>query len=93
MAFAVRGGKIYVIGGIDNSGTITDSMFVYDPLVAVDSWSTGPPMPTARRACRAAVVNDTIYVIGGDGSADTEGYANEAYGPFPPPVYLPTVLN
>jgi hypothetical protein len=59
-------------------------MFVYDPTLL---WSTSTPIPTARRASRAAVVNDIIYVIGGAGALGA-GTAFEAYGQFPPPVFL-----
>jgi len=43
------GGKIYVVGGTNKIDAITptlNSMDIYDPVT--DSWSSGPPMPTAR---------------------------------------------
>jgi hypothetical protein len=89
MAVAVRQGKIYVIGGFYNELTnVKDTMFVYDP--ETNSWSSGPPMPTARSACRGAVVSDSIYVIGGAGVLGA-GEANEVYGSYPSPLYLPLV--
>jgi hypothetical protein len=91
MATAVRGGKIYVIGGTDNSDTknIVDTTFVYDPDTAM--WSTSTVMPTARRSCEAAVVGDKIYVIGGVGEAGA-GSANEAYG-FEPISTTTTIIS
>jgi N-acetylneuraminic acid mutarotase len=86
MAVAVRQGQIYVVGGTDhwssvNPGNPKNTAFVFDP--GTNSWSTTVnPMPTSRTACRAAVVNDIIYVIGGKGDPGA-GSANEAY-PFQP---------
>ena len=36
---------------------------IYDP--ATDSWTAGAPEPTERKGFSVAVVNDTLYVIGG----------------------------
>lgn len=54
--------KIYVIGGLQ-SGNGLDLNQVYDP--QTDSWTTGTSMPTARYDLGLAVVNDTIYAMGG----------------------------
>jgi N-acetylneuraminic acid mutarotase len=35
----------------------------YDP--ATDTWTTKAPMPTARQGLAAAVVNGSLYAIGG----------------------------
>ena len=91
MAAAVRQGKIYVIGGRNLDDDYMKTMFVYDPLT--EAWTTDDSMPTARGACRAAVVDDTIYVIGGESDVSESGTANEAYGSFPPLVFLPLVLR
>ena len=90
MAVAVRQDKIYVIGGADEYNDSKNTMFVYDDSTLL--WSTGAPMPTARRATRAAIVNDIIYVIGGAGALGA-GTAFEAYGQFPPPVFLPFLVK
>jgi N-acetylneuraminic acid mutarotase len=91
MAVAVRQGKIYVIGGANvGASGVNNTMFVYDP--GTNLWSTGDPMPTARHACRTAVISDKIYVIGGEGDLGA-GMANEVYGLFPQPMYLPLVMR
>ncbi len=56
------GGKIYVIGGDNDSGA-TNSVEAYDP--AADAWETKAPMKTSRTNFRTAVVNGKIYAIGG----------------------------
>jgi hypothetical protein len=40
--------KVYVFGGMDQTGLATDDVQIYDP--ASNSWSTGPKMITARFA-------------------------------------------
>ncbi len=61
---SVVNGKIYVVGGTKLPG-ITDLSFneMYDP--STNSWIDKAPMPTARGFLSTAVVNDTIYAIGG----------------------------
>jgi len=67
---SVVGGKIYVIGGWNAIGewnpqwdalTRVDE---YDP--AADTWTRKADMPTARGYTSTCVVNEKIYVIGGD---------------------------
>jgi len=71
--------RIYVFGGESPDGTF-DTVEAYDPWT--DQWQTLPPMPTARHGLGAAVVDGTIYVIGG---GPTPGLsvtgANEAFTP------------
>jgi hypothetical protein len=54
--------RIYVIGGLQNSYGLNITQ-VYDP--QTDSWTTGASMPTARYNLGSAVINDTIYAMGG----------------------------
>ena len=54
--------RIYVIGGLQ-SGNGLNLNQVYDP--QTDSWTTGASMPTARYNLGVAVVNDTLYALGG----------------------------
>jgi len=82
LGVAVVDGKIYAIGGyleqISFSGHLgTNEM--YDP--ATDTWATKEPMPTARNRFGIAVVQNKIYVIGGE---TDDGYteANEVYDPL-----------
>lgn len=78
-AVAALGGRIYVLGGQrTDTGTVpgpaTAAMQAYDP--STDSWSSAPPMPTARMGLVAAVVNGKLYAIGGS----TDGYSTSAVG-------------
>jgi N-acetylneuraminic acid mutarotase len=73
--------RIYVIGGKQNLDAVNFNQ-VYNP--EKDRWSIGTAMPTARYGHGVAVVNDTLYAIGG-----IEGWigapvsaANEQYTPF-----------
>ncbi len=81
-------GKVYVIGGRLGAAFITvfpgnvDLVQEYDP--ATDAWALKAPMPTARSAASSAVLNDRIYVAGGE--VQTNEYlaafrAFEAYDP------------
>jgi N-acetylneuraminic acid mutarotase len=94
-ASAVLDGKVYVMGGQrTDSGTtpgpVTNLVEVYDP--ASDTWSTAPPLPTARMGLVAAVINGRIYAIGG--SAD--GFGTLALGTvevFDPVTHLWSTLT
>jgi N-acetylneuraminic acid mutarotase len=55
--------RIYVIGGYSKSEDYSSLNQIYDPVK--DTWSLGAPMPTGREALAVAVVNDTLYAIGG----------------------------
>jgi N-acetylneuraminic acid mutarotase len=58
--------KIYVFGGLtfqDGESISTAITRVYNP--ETDSWNTGSSMPTQRVRFNVAVVDDKIYVIGG----------------------------
>ncbi|MCR3922953.1 MAG: hypothetical protein NUK65_10650, partial [Firmicutes bacterium] len=72
--------RIFVLGGKQGLDAVKLNQ-VYDP--ETDTWSTGTPMPTARYGLGVAVVNDSLYAIGG-----REGWfgspvsaANERYTP------------
>ncbi len=68
----VVAGKIYAIGGYLNprdwkpglQGRL-DLVEVYDPVS--DTWAKRADMPTRRDGVRTAVIDDTIYAIGGAG--------------------------
>jgi len=63
---AVVDGKIYAIGGANNSASGPNVLSVneeYDP--AKNSWTTKAPMPTARHSFGIAVYQNKIYCIGG----------------------------
>ncbi len=90
--------RIFVIGGKENLDGVKLNQ-VYDP--KTDTWVAGPVMPTARFGLGVAVVNDSLYAIGGN-----EGWfgtpisvANERYTPasfvpeFPSWIILPLFLT
>jgi N-acetylneuraminic acid mutarotase len=54
-------GKIYVLGGFQ-AGGLGDVVQVFD--TAACAWSAGPNMPKDVHHTNAAVVGDTIYVVG-----------------------------
>jgi N-acetylneuraminic acid mutarotase len=69
----VVNGKIYLIGGYvpDNSSYgFSPSTFneVYDP--STDSWTVKAPLQTASSIYASAVVDNKIYIIGGDGAGE-----------------------
>ncbi len=70
--------RIYVFGGEVDANVVTNLTQVYDP--ETDTWTTGAPMLTPRRALGVAVVNDELYSIGGY-NGDTRLAINEKYTP------------
>ena len=56
-------GKIYLIGGMDASGSSLTVVEEYEPTNG--TWTTKKSMPTARSGAETAVWNGEIYVIGG----------------------------
>ena len=48
-------------------------VFAYDP--AMNSWEERADMPTSRGACGVAVIDDLIYVAGGQPSARSQDFA------------------
>ena len=90
--------RIYLIGGQlgthETGGNRTNMVQVFNPENNI--WSVGVSMLTARDGLAAAVVNNTVYAIGGVGGnflLSGEGYAeNEAYTPIvdQPPFSSPS---
>ena len=56
-------GKIYVIGGFDDSGNPTASVEVYDP--ATDRWRQVAALPQPRHHAAAIGLEGKLYVVGG----------------------------
>ena len=78
LGVAVVNGKIYAIGGGNNTAagpTLLNVNEEYDP--ATNTWETKTAMPTARAGLSANTVNGRIYLMGGDPGNTT----NEAYDP------------
>ena len=89
--------RIFVIGGKENLDGVNLNQ-VYDP--ETDTWVAGSAMPTARYGLGVAVVNDSLYAIGGhEGWFGTPiSAANERYTPadfipeFPSWIILPLFI-
>jgi len=81
---AAVGGKIYAIGGSNDShrpfslGTVLDVNEEYDP--TRNFWVFKKPMPTPRALFAIAVYGDKIYAISGVSSEGATG-VNEVYDP------------
>ena len=56
--------QVYIIGGMDGNGTYLTSTFAYDSIIDVDN-NTLAQMPFPRATFTTAVLNNTVYVIGG----------------------------
>ncbi len=56
-------GKVYVIGGYQDDGTPTNSLYEFDS--AKNQWRALKPMPTARGALGAVVSGEKIFAVGG----------------------------
>lgn len=64
MAACAVDGKIYAFGGLGGLAKVEE----YDP--ATDTWTSKTDMPTGRSFLECSVIDDKIYVIGGN---DSEG--------------------
>jgi hypothetical protein len=59
-------GKLYVIGGSDDTLTGVNTVYQYDPAhVAGRRWQQMAPMPTRRLYLAAAALDDLVYAVGG----------------------------
>ena len=57
------GGKLYVVGGWDNSGNPVGALEIYDP--GTNTWTTGASEPTAYAGSSSTTFDGKMYVIGG----------------------------
>jgi len=81
LGVAVVNGKIYAIGGGNNTAagpTLLNVNEEYDP--ATNTWTTKEPMPTARQSFGIAVYENKIYCIGGSTNGPRLA-VNEVYDP------------
>ena len=81
LGVAVVNGKIYAIGGENNSAigpNVLNINEAYDP--ATNTWTTKKPMPTARHSFGIAVYQNKIYCIGGSINGPYLA-VNEVYDP------------
>jgi large repetitive protein len=75
----VISGLIYVVGGYDGTGIITDNK-IYNPVT--NTWSTGAPLPVATAFGASAVVKNVLYIFGGYVSGNSSSTAAVwAYNP------------
>ena len=72
---------IYVLGGRDASGTAHSTVFIYNTYT--DTWTTGTSMPTTCHKGGAAIIDNTIYLVGGWNNAGT-ALSNLYYGVIDP---------
>ncbi|PKL16743.1 MAG: hypothetical protein CVV49_14585 [Spirochaetae bacterium HGW-Spirochaetae-5] len=56
-------GKIYIIGGFNNLGTVVNIVQIYD--IATNSWTAGTPMSESRANHSAVALNGKIYITRG----------------------------
>jgi N-acetylneuraminic acid mutarotase len=88
--------RVYVLGLAVNQHPTPSTNQVYDP--KTDSWATATPMPTNRTYFGVAVINDTLYAIGGHlyPSGEITG-VNERYYPIgygvPPEIKIASPEN
>jgi N-acetylneuraminic acid mutarotase len=75
-AGGVIGNKFYVVGGV-HGNSVTGYLDAYDP--ATNSWTTLASMPARVSLAAAAVIQNQLYVIGGNGSPGGRGVF--AYSP------------
>jgi N-acetylneuraminic acid mutarotase len=79
MGLVAIAGRLYAVGGRFNTFEYnTNLLDVYDP--ATDSWTSLKPMPTARSGMAVAMMDNKIFVFGGEKLGGTFNQA-EAYDP------------
>jgi len=73
------GNKVYIAGGVTAMPPLawTNDVQEYDP--ATNSWRIVGSLPTSRYAAIAEVVNNRLYVIGGDNNSQTLKINESAY--------------
>jgi uncharacterized protein (TIGR03437 family) len=77
---AVIGRRIYVAGGLRGGGTVSDDFEVFD--TETRTWTTLPPMPTARDHLTAQAAGGRFYALAGRRGAIAAGVAaTEEYDP------------
>jgi hypothetical protein len=76
-ALAESNAKIYVMGGYPSSRQTVRTVQIYD--IASNRWELGPQLPQPNNHGMAAAVNGKIYLIGGQLTADQEGYVDTVY--------------
>jgi N-acetylneuraminic acid mutarotase len=79
MGLVAINGKLYAVGGRFNTFEYnTNLLDVYDPVT--DSWKSLKPMPTARSGMAVTVMDNKIFVFGGEKLGGTFNQS-EVYDP------------
>jgi len=101
IAVAALGNRIYVIGGYPQGRIPSNVVQVYD--AATDRWEYGPPVPLPMHHAMAAVVDGTLYLIGGEfdgaGTGRPEVFLSDVYalnpqsGEWTPRAPMPTARS
>ncbi len=68
-------GRIFVVTGVTQDSTSTDTIFMYDP--TTDTWTALPPAPAAAQSPISVQIDGRIYVVGGQ--EDNVGTTNNTY--------------
>src|ERR687898_3527383 len=82
IAGAALNGKVYIIGGFDESGQSTTTVEVYDPIE--DKWTTAATLPQPLDHTAAASYDGKLYVVGG-GYLSRDALSNNLF------IYDPTI--
>ncbi|GJM70185.1 hypothetical protein HMSSN036_24010 [Paenibacillus macerans] len=80
-ASGVINNQLYVAGGIDNTGTYTNTVFHYNP--TTEAWTKTAPMNQGRELTAYGVVGEKLYVAGGvyQNSGQNQTDALEVFDP------------
>lgn len=92
-AAATVEGKIYVVGGEGDKGTL-DTVEMFNPVLG--TWRSLPPMLNPRSACAAVAAFGKLYVFGGKGRKEllnTAEVFNPATGTWAALAQMPTARS
>jgi hypothetical protein len=78
-AVGMRDSLVYAVGGRDNNNNEVATVQVFN--VRTKAWNPGPSMSAPRDFLGVAVVNDTLYAVGGENFANGELTLVEALSP------------
>jgi len=80
MGVAALDGKVYVVGGFDESGQAVATVEAYDP--ATDRWTRRASLPAPLHHVNVAAVGSKLYVVGGlSGASFTASGTTLEYDP------------
>jgi len=80
MGVAALDGKVYVVGGFDESGQAVATVEAYDP--ATDRWTQKASLPAPLHHVNVAAVGSKLYVVGGlSGASFTASGTTLEYDP------------